>query len=352
MQGGSEGYLRRIVPEIAKRGISQHVVSLVAGGYHAEGLKAEGIPVTELGLRRGVPDPRGILRLRQLIAEFQPAVVQGWLYHANLLALVANSVVSKAIRPKLIWGSRSAEMDQTRYGLSLRVAVNGSAMLSRIPDCIVANSEVGKADHIRLGFCDERFHVIANGVDVERFHPDAAARQEVRRELGIESDAVIAGVFARNDPMKNLDDILRVVGQADGFHTLFAGQGTDQLPASARCHFMGARSDVSRLMAACDFTVLASKSEGFPNVVAESLSCGVPVVTADVGDAARIVGDAGQVFGAEDWNGLLAALRTYAVMEPSERARLGKMGRQRVVGDFSLERSVANFVQLYESLNA
>jgi len=349
-QGGSEGYLRRLAPALVEQGISQQVVSMVSGGFHASGLRGDGITVNELGMPRGMPDPRGLWNLRNAIIGFRPDIVQGWLYHANLLSFAASWLIPRRRRPRLSWGIRSAEMDQSRYGFGLKFAVSASARLSPYVDRIVANSEAGRADHVRLGFCADRFDVIANGIDTHRFRPDAVSRSAVRAELGLADDALLAGVFARNDPMKNLDHIVRAVTQVDGLHTVFAGVDTDQMSPAENCAFVGARSDVPRLMAACDFTILASKSEGFPNVVAESMSCGVPVIAADVGDVALILGSCGLVVMPEDWGALLAALRDFAARPQQELERLGKAGRSRIATQFSLERSVKNYVDLYAGM--
>lgn len=349
-QGGSEGYLRRLAPALLEQGISQQVVSLVSGGFHASGLRDEGIPVIELDMPRGLPDPRGVWRLRNAIDRFGAHVVHGWLYHANLLSLVASGLIPRRRRPGLVWGIRSAEMDQSRYGVGLKVAVESSAWLSRYVDRIIANSKVGRADHIRLGFAADRFDVIANGVDATRFAPDARSRNSVRAELGLAGDAVLAGVFARNDPIKDLPGILTAISDLDGLETFFAGGGTQDMPLLKGCHFLGARSDVSRLMAACDFTILGSVSEGFPNVVAESLAAGVPVVSTDAGDAADIIGDQGVVVPPLDPVALRRAITTMRDMEPFARRQMGLDGRQRMQNVFMFETAVAKYMDAYQEL--
>src|SRR3546814_5917570 len=94
-----------------------------------------------------------------------------------------------------------------------------------------------------------------------------------------------------------------------GYETLFAalrhlpeesyvivtGKDTiEKLPNRPNVKRLGLREDMPRLYAAADALVLASAfGEGFPNVVAEGMACGlIPIVT-DIGDASLIVGDTG-----------------------------------------------------------
>ena len=60
-----------------------------------------GIPVVTMGMRPGVPDPRGVLRLARHLARERPDVVQTWMDHSNLIAGVAAALASC---PKVVWG--------------------------------------------------------------------------------------------------------------------------------------------------------------------------------------------------------------------------------------------------------
>jgi glycosyltransferase involved in cell wall biosynthesis len=101
---------------------------------------------------------------------------------------------------------------------------------------------------------------------------------------------------------------------------------------------------------AFDIATLSSAfGEGFPNVVAEAMACGVPVVATDVGDVRPIVGDAGEVVPLKDFGALSAGwerLRMRLAREPALRQTV----RSAVVSDYGLEtmvrRTEAALVQL------
>src|SRR5262249_10390758 len=110
-----------------------------------------------------------------------PAVIQSWLYHADLLAMTARWLYR---RPRLVWNIRCSESigsDGVRAVL---------ARCSRLPDAVIVNSQVGRAYHERLGYRPRRWEYIPNGFDTGHLCPDAGARDRLRTELGIAPEAV------------------------------------------------------------------------------------------------------------------------------------------------------------------
>ncbi len=63
----------------------------------------------------------------------------------------------------------------------------------------------------------------------------------------------------------------------------------DELGIHERCAFLGNRNDMERIYPACDITALSSAHEGMPNVLLESMACGVPVVATNISDNSHIV---------------------------------------------------------------
>lgn len=120
------------------------------------------------------------------------------------------------------------------------------------------------------------------------------------------------------------------------------------LGLEGQIYLLGRRADVPRLTAALDLAVSASvRNEGFANVIGEAMSCGVPCVVTDVGDSASIVSDTGLVVPPGSPSRLAAAVCEYVELNSVGREQMGRSARARVVAEFTIEKSVARFEDLY-----
>jgi glycosyltransferase involved in cell wall biosynthesis len=90
--------------------------------------------------------------------------------------------------------------------------------------------------------------------------------------------------------------------------------------------------------------------EGFSNVLAEGMACGLPAVATDVGDAKLIVGDTGFVVPPENPDALAAAIRRLAGESAIARAERGNRARARIVENFAMGHVIHRYVELYGSL--
>lgn len=358
--GGAEMMLYKLVSGMDRQRFRPVVVSLTTGGAVAERIADLGIPVHSLGMRRGQPTPQSLWWLATLLRRERPAILQTWLYHADLLGLL---VAPLAGGMPVIWNVRSSNMDMSHYSRLSAWTVRACARLSQHPRAVVINSATGRAFHERSGYRPREWALIPNGFDLQQFRPDAAARAATRAELGIPPDAFAVGLMARRDPMKDHPTFLRAAAllrhRHPEVHFILAGQGvTSEDPElrrlieagdlGAHAHLLGERRDMPQLLAALDVASLTSTfGEGFPNVVGEAMACAVPCVVTDAGDAAAIVGDTGFVVPFRDPAAIAAAWERLIDLPPEERQALATRARQRVAEHYSLAAIIGQYEDLY-----
>lgn len=350
--GGAESMLTSLVTRGARPDIAPMVVALFPGGPHGATIRDAGIEVQELGLTPSIVGlarlPAVLFRLVSIMRRFRPHVVQSWLYYADLLALFALKLAKLPPETRLIWGIRCSDMDLSRYGPLLRLALRACASLSSRPDMVIANSAAGLAVHRAIGYRPRKAAVIPNGIDIERFRPDTSARAALRQDLKLDPDTLVFAHVARFDPMKDHATMLEALNQVDGVMVLAAGSKTDLLPPHPRLLRLGARLDVPALLAASDAVISSSAfGEGFSNALAEGMSVGLVPIATDVGDAADIVGNSGIIVPPGNPAAFAAAMGSVAALSRAERLARGQAARDRIVAEFSLHQAAARFAAIY-----
>jgi len=214
-------------------------------------------------------------------------------------------------------------------------------------------------------------HVVHNGVDLQRFAPRDPA--EARAETGVPPTVPVVGMFAsfkkqKNHPMlfrtarrvleRHPDTVFLCVGEA-----LHGGlQGSDAYAAEMRgmirsmgledrFRLVGNQDEPAPWYASCDVTVLTSLREGTPNVLLESMACGVPVVATDVADNAFVVpqGRVGYVVPYDD-DAAMAAHLGDLLARAAERRALGRAARLWVESEFSLSRLEEKTAAVYQAV--
>lgn len=146
------------------------------------------------------------------------------------------------------------------------------------------------------------FHILKNGIDLDRTQFNEESRAAIRRQLGIERDAAVFGHIGRLTHIKNhpfLIDVFHQVAQSlPDAHLLLAGRGEDEgsirdkvmnLDLQDRVHFLGVRSDIPQILSAIDVFVFPSIKEGLPVAVVEAQSSGARcLISTGVPELARI----------------------------------------------------------------
>ena len=360
--GGAEMMLSRLIDGNRHPGEQHAVVSLTTVGAVGSQLQAQGVPVTALGLRGLAGVPTCLLKLRRLIAERRPDVVQTWMYHADFIGGLAARLAGGC---HIVWGVRTTHvgMEGSRATSLLRRVC---ALLSRhVPDTIVCAAEASRRAHVDVGYDPRRMHVIPNGFDTQALEAAAARRADQRAALGLPPDALVIGTAGRFNPVKDFGNFIRAAGivarEVPSARFVLAGRHLDAhnealvgwIAAEGladRFSLLGERRDLPACLAALDVYCLTSRSEGFPNVLGEAMGVGLPCVSTDVGDAALLLGDTGLLVPKEDSPSLAAAVLDLLRRPPAARRALGLAAQERLQRHFSIDAARARFVELYRAV--
>lgn len=361
--GGAETVLHRLLT--APGQTDWHcVVSLSGEGVFGPRLREAGITVHTLGMSGAAGVLRGLPRLRRLLRELNPDVVQTWMYHADLIGgIVARTAGIKAVS----WGIRNSGTDLGKSSRSAQICQTLCAPLSGlVPAVIVACAEQARRGHRRSGYRDDRMVVVPNGYDLSRWQPDAQARRAARASWGVADATPVIGSVARWNPLKDHENLMRAFAASvrvrPDLRCVLIGEGLDthnsELMGLLTQHqlrdqviLLGRRDDVPALMNGLDVHVLSSRAEGFPNVVAEAMATGVLCAVTDVGDAAVMVGDAGWVAPPRNAAALAGAIdAAVAVLGTQEQARRSEAGRRIVEDLYSLQAMVDNYHVVWRRL--
>jgi glycosyltransferase involved in cell wall biosynthesis len=345
--GGAERQLVLLANTLRAAGHSVVVFVFYDGNDLESDLRAAGVRVRSLR-KKGRWDIAGFLRrLVQAIAHERPNVLHSYLGVPN--------IVAAAIKPffpsmRVVWAVRAADMPADCYGPLPRALETVARLLSRCPDLIIANSSAGRRHVVASGYPAPKVIVVPNGVDTDRFAPSADARLRFRQRWRIPPSDALVGLVARIDPVKGHATFLQAARLlAERKHVRFAcvGDGPEPLKLALRQQaealglgdaltWIPAQADVNAVYNGLDVLCSSSVSEGFPNVVAEAMACGVPCVVTDVGDSALVTGPEGCVVPPRDATALADGIRRLLDVLPAERARMARANREWIVSQFSV----------------
>ena len=361
--GGAEMMLSRLVGSPSDHADQIHaVVSLTSIGAVGVQLRDRGITVLELRMFSFLSMVSAVVKLVRLIRRTQPDIVQTWMYHADFLGGLAAWLSGHRA---VIWGIRTTDVSAGGT-LATSVVRKFCAILSyKIPTLIVCAADASRKAHIALGYDASKMVTVPNGFDFSRLRASASDRNVLRLQCGVEADEVVIGYLGRFHLAKDQENFVKAAGLVAQRHTkvkfLMVGRDLDasnvrlnqwvhDTGAAHRFVFLGERNDVARCLHAMDIFCLSSRTEGFPNVVAEAMYAKLPCVVTDVGDAAILVGDTGLVVPKEDARALAAGLMTTLEKTTGERLALGTRAHARVTAEYSIHRARERFTTVYHQV--
>ena len=353
--GGTETMVREYALRMDRRRFAPSVVCLRSPGRIGEELVALGVPVVS-GVASSRLDVSGLGRLRAALKR-QRAQAVVCLDHRNAMTL--GVVASLGVARK-----RFVTVHSTRLWSGRKILGGSVACSMRFVDRVIA---VGRNQARYLveeeGVRPDRIAVVPNGINAAEFEAGKDC-VELRASLGLAPDSPVVGIVAALRPEKNhelfLEAASRVARAVPGARFLVVGGGRRQqelerlasgLGIADAVRFLGERSDGRSLIRVFDVAVLCSHPvvETLPVFVMEAMAWGKPVVSTRVGDVDSLVQDGvtgilvspGSV---DELSGAIVRLLT----DPEAARDMGRRGREKVVNEFSLGRSVRALEDLIE----
>lgn len=361
--GGPQNSNARLAPILRERGIHLTVLLPDEPGTAAATLRASGLDVVQQSLHRPratlnpLPNLRlvvgflpEVLRIRRLIMKrrIDVVLVNGAIFpHAALAARFAGIPV--------VW-----QILDTRPPMWLRKAA--MLFVRNLSDVVMSTGLTVAAQYPGARDFGDRLIPFFPPVDTAAFRPDEELRKRARADLGIPDEGVLVGTVANLTPQKGHKHFLavaarliardpavhvRCVGQRVATHAAYAERLKVQaaemgLAGSGRFSFYDAGTRIAEILPAFDIFLLTSEplSEGIPTSALEAMSCGVPVVSVDVGSIREAIGDKedGFVVPALD-RGRLEETAFGLIRDAKLRRRVGRLARERAQAEFDVRRT-------------
>ena len=287
---------------------------------------------------KGINSFSVMLKLRTLLQQIQPNVVQGWMYHANVMTSL--SLLGMQQKPPVFWGVHHSLASPKEESLSTKVALNLSKIFSQQPKGIVYCAHSSLEQHQAFGFNNANQQVIANGVALDQF--------QVNEQL---HEPITIGFAGRYHTAKGYAYLLQVIAELKDQPIIFkiAGSGANLDTPEIKQAFAEHQLDPQKVQLfdqvsgmpafyqSLDAFLMTSITEGFPNVLVEAMASGLPCITTDVGDAKYIVEDMGWVVAPRDVAALKAAILEYVKLSQADKHSLKQQTRARVEQNFSIQ---------------
>ncbi len=290
---------------------------------------------------------RRVKEIYKYLKQEDPAVVISYLDTPNIIACICKAL---GCNFKLIISERN-----TTQILSFRECLK--FFLFRFADVIVPNSytqtEFIKKHFFRL---ESKVNNITNFVDIDSFCPsyDSLSKKDAFIKIVVvgrinQQKNVFRFLESLNDVKKNNGILFKVFwygryeSQDYYMHCL---QLIDKYKLSDTFYFQEPVSNIKLVYQNADIFCLPSIYEGFPNVLCEAMSCGLPVICGDVCDNNRIVEDNGLLFDPYDVLNMSNVICDMLKMSLEGRRRMSLRSREISVAKFSSKKFIESYLKL------
>lgn len=354
--GGAESFLFRLVQQQIRTSKTVTVVSLTGLGSMGHRFIDSGVNVVCLDLQGLTDFFKVALRLRKLFVVHRPSIVQSWMYHSDFIS----SIALLGLGISHIWSVRCTDIPKgsiLTYFLMRCCAAISHFMPDKI--CYVAQSAM--LSHHKNGYSKSKSVVISNGYDFSVFKVNHQARRDIRSKLDISDDSILFGVLGRFHHDKGQDlllDALKTLNLSE-FKLALIGTGCsydnpalvehiNKLGFSSNVQLLGNQDNVIDYLSALDVYIMPSRTEGFPNALAEAMAISLPCIATRVGDA-ELLSNGNAILCDPAIESIAQAIEKVLSLSEIERRALGNSASAYVKSTFSIVSVENQYSKLYSN---
>jgi glycosyltransferase involved in cell wall biosynthesis len=238
-------------------------------------------------------------------------------------------------------------------------------LAARLTDKIITLSNREKEDYLSFKIAEEdKFSVICSGVGLNKFKESPLSeKQNLKKELGIPENSIIAGTAGRLVPVKGPEFLIKaaryIISRYPDAYFIFTGDGPLEqdlkrralkMGISENIIFLGWRDNIAQIISIYDIFVLPSLNEGMGRVLAEAMALGKPIVASNIGGIPDLVihGDNGFLVPPKNPKQLAKYIQVL-IEDKDKRQKMGLRGKEMSL-NFGAGRMIEKIASLYEEL--
>lgn len=296
-----------------------------------------------------------LYRFIKVIINEKPDVIYSFFPSGNIISCFAK-IFHQTIR--IFWGRRSSDLELNKYSLNIKIEHKIEKLFLKVPEVIICNSNRGYDYLLKLGYPENKLHIIHNGVDIDVNKNQKSMRCQIFENFPIIDADIVIGAVGRIDYSKDYDVLINaariIINENNKVKFVVVGRVLDKiymeklqqmvynLELSENFFFLQETNDVASFYNSINIFVSSSYTEGFSNVIAEAMFSGLPCVATNAGDSEILLNKSGVVVDRRDPVALAQGILNVLNLSKKDFDALGKSAHERVIQKFSVQQLVEN----------
>lgn len=349
--GGTQRRLIELITFLKQNSNHELAVVITEEEVHFNSIVESGIQVT-LIKRNGVKyDPRLFLEFAKYCKSFKPDIIHTWGIMTTTYAVPAKFIYKAKLISNIINDSNKVFKILSLKNFFFKIDILFS-------DLILANSKAGISVY---NVTSQKAKIIYNGVNLNRFQQEYNI-EKIRNRLGVKTKyiAMMVASFSKYKDYDLFVDIARkMMAERTDLTFVGVGDGPELNRIQKRVEdeevhnvlLIGSQVHVEELLAASDFGLLCTFSEGISNSIIEYMAMGKPAISTDMtGGTKELIVDGKTGYCVERNADKVIALINALLNDKTLRDEMGKSGKERIFSQFSIERFGKEMMELYDNM--